>query len=254
MTATLWRDLAASLRWGLMPRFCLACAQTPVFAPAAALCLCPPCRASLWRNDGPRCRTCDTPRPSGAGSRSLCPMCVPPGQPRQNWAWQQLRTPYLFLGPLRLTLLRGKFAGEAHVFAPLGQAVAQDAQAHKMVQACSMLVPVPLHIDRLLQRGYQQSALLAQSIGRSGQRPVIAALHKIRATTTQSSQDAQTRQDNLTGAFSADARVAGQACLLIDDIVTTGATLQAASEALLQAGASSVAALAVARTPLALGT
>lgn len=108
---------------------------------------------------------------------------------------------------------------------------------------------MPLHIGRLRARGYDQAALLARRVARAWRLPLeLGAVSRRRETAPQSGLGAAERRKNLIGAFVADeARVQGLHLLLLDDVVTTGATLTACTEALLQAGAASVDCVAIAR-------
>jgi ComF family protein len=117
--------------------------------------------------------------------------------------------------------------------------------------AVDVIVPVPLHPRRLRERGYNQATLLAQVLGRRMERPVRAkAVERVRNTRSQMRLDAAERRSNVAGAFrSLDDRVSGRRILLIDDVCTTGATLDACAKALQEAGATWVHALTLARAP-----
>jgi ComF family protein len=117
-----------------------------------------------------------------------------------------------------------------------------------------MIVPVPVHADRERQRGYDQAALIAAAAGQRLGLPVVGALERDRATVAQFELGRDERASNVAGAFrlrgsATDARqvVAGRWILLVDDVVTTGATLAACASALEHAGALAVSAIAVAR-------
>jgi ComF family protein len=114
-----------------------------------------------------------------------------------------------------------------------------------------LILPLPLHAKRLGTRGYNQALELARPIARAWQLPLRASLLKrIRATSPQSELDAAARRRNVRGAFAADAAVRDRRILLIDDVITTGATVGEAAATLLDAGAIEVQVLAVARAPL----
>jgi ComF family protein len=114
-----------------------------------------------------------------------------------------------------------------------------------------VIVPVPLHPARLRRRGYNQAALLARELGRRVGLPVEErALQRVRATRSQMRLSAADRRRNVQGAFRcADGRVRGRRVLLLDDVCTTGATLEACADALRAGGAESVWALTLARAP-----
>jgi ComF family protein len=115
------------------------------------------------------------------------------------------------------------------------------------------VVPVPLHPARLAERGFNQSALIAQCIARRLRAPLAAlALARTRDTPRQTTLDRQGRVRNMAGAFVVQqvSRIAHQTVLLVDDVRTTGATLAACGEALRSAGASRIQAVAVAQAEL----
>ncbi len=111
------------------------------------------------------------------------------------------------------------------------------------------LVPVPLHPRRLREREFNQSELLAAGLSRLSGIPVLNALRRLRYTTTQTKLDRKHRRQNLRDAFilSKNTRVTNGNLLLVDDVLTTGSTLDACAAALLEGGALSVRALTAAR-------
>ena len=113
-----------------------------------------------------------------------------------------------------------------------------------------IVVPVPLHRSRRRERGYDQAVLLARSLARAldlEHRP--EALTRTRRTAQQASLGAAERRSNVRGAFESRRRWSGEAVLLVDDVATTGATVDAAAEALKQAGAGEIVAIVFAQTP-----
>mgnify|MGYP001225347761 CR=1 FL=1 len=120
-----------------------------------------------------------------------------------------------------------------------------------LLVAAEVLVPIPLHRWKLLRRRFNQSAILALEVSRlSGLPTDPLALRRTRATRSQLGLSQSQRQINVNGAFSvpprAAERIAGRRVLLVDDVITTGATISAAARALLQAGAGNVDVLALA--------
>ncbi len=113
------------------------------------------------------------------------------------------------------------------------------------------MVPVPLHWRRQMARGYNQAERIARPLAKRLGRPLITALRRTRATPPQALLERPHRRANLRGAFRGrrSSAIRGRRVLLVDDVATTGATLHHASAALRRAGAASVMALAVARTP-----
>ena len=113
------------------------------------------------------------------------------------------------------------------------------------------IVPVPLHPRRQAERGYNQGALLAAAVSELLDLPVVSdLLHRARATQPQTSLPRSQRMTNVRGAFAAVRSARGMRLLLVDDVTTTGATIEAATRALKRRGAAWVGALVVARQPL----
>jgi ComF family protein len=112
-----------------------------------------------------------------------------------------------------------------------------------------VIIPMPLHWRRRWERGFNQSELLAREIGRRWNVPVQKAVKRVKATAPQAGLTNAKRRANVSGAFAARGRIsAGARVLLVDDVLTTGATAAACARALKRAGAKHVALLAVART------
>ncbi|MFN8629612.1 MAG: ComF family protein [Chloroflexota bacterium] len=154
-----------------------------------------------------------------------------------------------FAGAVRHALHALKYAGERRLAVPLGEAVA--ARWAGSGGGGDLLVPVPVHATRRRERGYDQAELIAAVAARRLRLPMLPAVERTRATTAQYHLDRRHRAANVATAFSVRPdvapRVRGRHIVLVDDVVTTGATLGASARALLDAGAISVAAVTVAR-------
>ncbi len=154
-----------------------------------------------------------------------------------------------FSGTTRRALHALKYAGERRLAAPLGEAVAERWRQAGV--GGELLVPVPVHARRRSERGFDQAELIAEAAGASLRLPWLAALDRHRATAPQYRLDRRHRAANVHEAFVIRSRgalaVRGRWVLLVDDVVTTGATLCEAAQALIEAGAVAVSAVAVAR-------
>jgi ComF family protein len=183
--------------------------------------------------------------PRSAQRRSGCDRCR-----SVSFQFDQLRAYAFYGGPLREAITSLKYRGLRALATPLGQLMAEGWPALSGQQAAfDVVVPMPLHRSRQRERGYNQASLLARELGaRLGQPIVEDALVRIRATVPQVGLDGEARRANVRGAFQCtNAGLAGKRVLLVDDVCTTGATLEAASFALRKGGASSIVAYTLAR-------
>jgi ComF family protein len=160
-----------------------------------------------------------------------------------------IRSVTLFEGVLRRAMHSLKYQNCTALAEPLGGLMA--AYWEQSARSVDVLVPVPLHASRLRRRGYNQSALLAREMARRVSLPVDEqTLLRERATVSQVGLDAGQRRENVRGAFRFNGDgLAGKRVLLVDDVCTTGATLESCAIALREGGARSVHALTLARAP-----
>jgi ComF family protein len=149
--------------------------------------------------------------------------------------------------PMRKAIHRLKYSNARDLAAPLGEMMVSYWQDIQL--PADVIVPVPLHARRLRERGYNQAALLARELGRGVGLPVLEdALVRVRETSPQIDLNAKERKENVRGAFHCpDDRLTGKSVLLVDDVYTTGATLEACSLALKQRSVHTVWALTLAR-------
>lgn len=173
----------------------------------------------------------------------LCARCletITESSPRQISRLDGVVTCAEFDGAIRAGVHGLKYEGLRRLAEPLGALIAHTLQqaGWSIDQVCS----VPMHTERLRERGYNQAHLLAQHVAVLLSYPLAEnALQRTRHTASQIHLDAQERQANVAGAFLADANVVhGRSVLIIDDVLTTGATLVACADALRAAGATRV--------------
>ncbi|MBN1953773.1 MAG: ComF family protein [Anaerolineae bacterium] len=217
----------------LFPPRCMVCRRMDTW-------LCPACVPQLPWLDGTICTRCGLPIQAG----ELCPRCA-----QTPLRLDGIRSALLFDGPAREAIHRLKYRQGRQLAEPLGGLLRMYWEEHPL--PVNVIVPVPLHPSRLRQRGYNQAALLARELGRKIGLPVNEkALLRVRATASQMRLSAADRRRNVQDAFQcSDDRVAGQKVLLLDDVCTTGATLEACADALHSKGAAAVWALTLARAP-----
>ncbi len=152
-----------------------------------------------------------------------------------------------FEGAVRQAIHELKYGGRAELAPPLAELLVTAWGRGLFPVDCVM--PVPLHPRRIRERGYNQATLIAEVFAQQTHLPILAdALVRARMTESQTSLGAFARRKNVEGAFRArSAPVRGLSILLVDDVCTTGSTLQACADALRESGASQVYALTVAR-------
>ena len=183
--------------------------------------------------------------PSADDPGPLCGACR-----RREPEFDYARAAARYDGVVREALHALKFRGRRALAAPLGELLIEVATAGAPAGAPDLLVPVPLHPRRERERGFNQATLLARRVGRSWGCPVREdVLVRTVATRSQTELDAAARRANVRNVFQArrPALVAGRRVILVDDVLTTGATLSECARCLRAAGAVTVGALTVAR-------
>ena len=226
---------------------------TVVFASSCAACgdlldeptkgpVCRRCWRSILPLTPPLCDGCGDPLPSWR-SISLplgqCPRCR-----RTRRQVDRARAIGEYDGALREIVHALKYEGRRSLARPL--AALMRERAGTLISEADASVAVPLHPSRLRERGFNQAADLARHLGL----PIVPALRRVRATATQTSLPAAQRHRNVRHAFATTRRVCalhGRAVLLVDDVSTTGATLEACARVLKEAGVRTVLALTAAR-------
>ncbi len=215
-------------------------------------CFCAPCRRKIRLVSHPLCVRCGRPFVDGAGEDHLCGACI-------------LRAPYFHKArawacypreesedhPLREVLQRFKYGRKVSLGKPLGRLMARGCFDSWRAVSFDTIIPVPLHRKRLRWRGFNQAVLLARQVGRLWQVPVDPMiLLRLKETPPQTQLSEEERRKNVRGVFSLNPEKAlkGKVLLLVDDVYTTGATVNECSRILMRAGAREVHVLTLART------
>jgi len=232
----------------LFPPLCISC-RAQVSDPGA---LCPACWQAIQFLDGPMCERCGLPFDFDPGGETLCAGChaYPP-------AYDKARAVMRYDEHSRGPILALKHGDRLDLAPGFTRWLSRGGRA--LLDEADIILPVPLHPYRLWTRRYNQSAELARALARQTGKPCnLDSLTRSRATPSQGAmRSAKARRRNMLGAFKVPPRhksaIAGRNILLIDDVLTTGATVDACARALKRAGAVKVFVLALARVvrPLA---
>jgi ComF family protein len=233
-----WADWAVSQ---VLPHRCIACAEI-VSGPG----FCLACWPQLRFITAPHCFGCGDPFEVPASPESRCAICAADPPP-----WQRARAIWRYNEASKGPVLALKYQDRT-AFADIAAPLLRRAGQELLDTPNALLVPVPLHWTRLAWRGFNQAALLADALHRvSGVGVEKHILRRIRRTSPQQGLDRTQRQSNIRQAFAVPAtaapRLAGRPVILIDDVITTGATAAACAKVLLKAGAASVDILTLAR-------
>lgn len=207
--------------------------------------LCASCAEGAQPIEAPFCQRCSQPFDGAITQQFTCSNCAD-----REVHFECAVAPYLSRGVVRDFIHAFKYNGQFHLRQTLAGWLA-DALADPRIRAHSFdaMVPVPLHHVRYRAREFNQAEELARLISRQCKVPVFNALRRTRYTSTQTKLDRFERMENLRGAFRVrqNARVKEKHLVLVDDVFTTGSTVEECSRVLLHAGAASVRVITVAR-------
>jgi ComF family protein len=224
------------------PPHCPVC-ERPAARPHT---LCEACEKDIPRLAGPRCQICSHPFDGvGASAFFTCPNCRGHG-----FHFECATSVMRAAGPVRELIHAFKYGRQQHLRCLLGNWLTEALDDERIAPfRHDLLIPVPLHPARARERHFDQALLLAEHVSRRSGIPWRPLLQRTRYTITQTQFDRRRRMRNLRGAFKLrkNASVTQLRILLVDDVLTTGATLDACAHILLSAGAQSVRAITVAR-------
>ena len=236
--------LAHAGKWALdavLPPRCLSCGAV-VSGDGA---LCPACWGRLAFIGAPQCGRCGLPFAFEAAPDALCGECL-----RREPQFGRARAALRYDDACRPLVLAFKHGDGTHAAPAFGRWMAQAAG--DLLREADLVVPVPLHRWRLFRRRFNQSALLARAVARSSGKPVDARLlQRRRPTPSQAGLSRTGRLANVRGAFAVADRdrrhLLGRSVLLVDDVLTTGATIGECARVLRRAGAERVDVVTLAR-------
>jgi ComF family protein len=221
----------------LLPGACLLCG---VRVPAGRD-FCPGCDAELPR-PGPTCACCAAPLTHPPELELRCARCQQTAP-----AFDRTFALFSYAAPIDRLILRLKYHSDLSLARVLGSRLAVALRA-RATAIPDVIVPVPLHVTRLRERGYNQALELARPIARKLNVPVdYRSVTRVRPTAPQIDMDYDARHKNVRRAFRANGDFTGQRVAIVDDVMTSGHTVNAVAAALRKAGAAEVAVWIVAR-------
>lgn len=231
-----WTAAAAGL---LYPALCVAC-DAPL--PSGSY-LCDRCRERAQPIRPPFCERCSQPFYGSMHGSFTCAECR-----ERDFSFECAVSCYRSRAIVRDLILRFKYQHCHYLRRPLAGWLAQTLDDPRIRrQPADALVPVPLHPRRERERGFNQAAALAKLLARSSGLALWPALRRVRWTETQTRFERAERLENLRGAFAVRRPVRDKHLLLVDDVFTTGSTVEECSRTLRAAGAASVRVITVAR-------
>jgi ComF family protein len=199
------------------------------------------------RIEPPYCRQCGYPYPAleGHSAEFTCNNCV-----NRTWYFEWGRSGYRTTGQVREAVIGFKYDDQYYQEGRLVDWLTETFDQHAQRGNWDALVPVPLYHRRHRQRGFNQALELARGLSSRRDLPVVNCLYRYRETVSQTKLERSARWENMSGAFQMKRGfdVRGRNLLIIDDVFTTGATVNACAKALGQAGAARLAVLTIARS------
>jgi len=236
-----WERIVSAALDLVYPRRCAGCGGE-VDRPARHLCWA--CAATGGFIEAPYCERCGDPVDGVTGHAYTCGWCA-----RERPDFVRARSAVRYRGPWRHAIHALKYEGQLCVAEDLADLLQAVWTTHFADRPLDAVTYVPLHARRERERTYNQARVLAQGLGRRLRRPLLTALRRLRDTGSQTELDAARRRENVRGAFAAvDADwLRGRHLLVIDDVMTTGATVGECARVLNGAGAASVCVATVAR-------
>lgn len=240
------KELAEKIRTSLVellfPGSCLACGEAPE-SPSPVM-LCPRCRAAVNLISGPLCRCCGKQFQKAAGSDHLCGLCL-----KGYYHFEVARSLISYRPPVTTIISSFKYHGQTTSLKSFRSFQLQSPSLTEL-KPPEIIMPVPLHRKRLQERGFNQALLLARTFYPDQHHLInFQILERARYTEPQTSLSGKRRRDNLKNAFLIKnwEKIEGKRIMLIDDVFTTGTTVNECARVLKKAGAKEVQVLTLAR-------
>jgi len=227
----------------LFPPRCQSCGRTADDLTVGLFC--PACAGEIRYITPPVCPACGAPGPTGQAADQLCGDCH-----REPKPFAVARSVAVYAGGLLRAIHDFKYRRQPGLGRGLGRLITDNNYAGIDPEGFDVVIPVPLHVRRLRERGFNQSLLLARTVATACGIPVdFLSLRRVRDTPPQTLMGRKERQANIRGAFAVARRdrLRDRKVLLIDDVYTTGSTLAECARALLDGGAARVGVLTLAR-------
>ncbi|HUN56358.1 MAG TPA: ComF family protein [Smithella sp.] len=227
----------------VFPPRCLGCAE--ILHPVSGQIFCPDCGDKIKFITGDICHICGTTFPDSPARSHLCGDCL-----ENKIYFSCARAVFSYENFILNAIHQFKFKRNISAGEILASFMAGFSFPDIDFADYSLLIPVPLHIKRLRERGFNQSLVLARAVGKKRQIPVnFSVLKRRRFTLTQTGSNREERKENIKGAFEVTnpKKIAGKNIILVDDVYTTGATINECAKTLVKAGARKIAVLTLAR-------
>ncbi len=207
---------------------------------------CPDCLAGFHPLASPMCPICSQPFSTAEGEDHVCEECL-----RRRPSYEALWACYCYEGAVLEGIQRLKYGKKGLLADALGPILARFAAERITQSRGHLIMPVPLHPRRLRERGFNQSLVLARHVAKTLRMDLdFSCLRRIRYTLPQASLAKKDRHHNVRGAFEVrdPGRIKGKSLIIVDDVVTTGSTLNECARVLKRYGAAEVFGLSLART------
>jgi len=240
----MFRRLIAGLKDIIYPKICLSCRNKIVNPAAEEDHVCLECLNGIKRNLPPFCHSCGR-HLKGRYGKSICPECV-----RNRLHFDRAFSPCVYEGVIKDLICEFKYKGKDYLGKPLSSLMVKFIREYDLpIDYIDGIIPIPLYKTKLREREFNQAQVLAQFIAKEFSKDILTdVLHRRRNTRTQTELETAERMQNVKGSFAVARpdKTREKNLLLIDDVLTSGATSSEAAQALKESGANIVFVLTLA--------